>query len=627
MSNTNKSEKFEPLAEQIIHLIGGADNLAFFTHCVTRLRFTLKDRELVNTQSIETFNEVVGCQWSGNQLQVIIGQEVNDAYDLICKKNDLLMENDANKGSKQKLKVSFSDLVDVISGCLTPLIPLLIGAGMIKVLVLLTQITGILDPQSSSYLVLNFVGDSGYYFLPIFVGATAARKFSANIGMGMLMGAVFLHPVFISSVSEGIPLSIAGIPISPVNYANTIFPTIMSVYIMSSVEKFIANHSPNALRSLLQPLLTILIMIPLILCLIGPAGSFLGTYFAEAIMWIYSTTGFLGIAILSMLLPFVIMTGMHTAFVPYMVQSLATIGYEPILSTAMFISNFNQGAAAAAVAIKSRNVQTKSTAISAAVAAVGAGVTEPALFGINMKLKQPLIGAMIGSFVGAGFAGVMHVYAFAFSGSSGIFGLPAFVGTPATNIIFMIISILIGVAVTFVSTLILYQEVGEPDRQDSRQQRDSYPDKAMNQLFAPVSGDIIPMEDIPDPVFASGALGKGIGINPTDNTLFSPADGTVIMVADTKHAIGIRTISGAEILLHVGIDTVEMLGNGFDLKIQVNEDVRKGQELLYFDKRKIEDAGYSPIVIMIVTNGNELQTTEFSKEGSIENTEMIGCAL
>lgn len=454
--------KYGQLADEIVGLVGGSDNIVTFAHCVTRLRFNVRDKELVDLDAVAALPGALGAQWSGDQLQVIIGQDVDDAYRLVCKRNGLgeggTQDTTADDGgAKGRWKPAM--LLDAITGCLTPLIPLLIGTGMIKVITIVLQTTGLLDPASATSTVLAFVGDSGYYFLPIFVGATAATKFGGNMGLGMVLGAMLIHPTFVSAIAEGTSLDLFGIGIYPASYASTLFPTILSVYVMSRVEQFFAKHSPEVLRSLVEPLCTLVVMVPLTLCLIAPAGAFLGNFLAAAVMWLHGTLGFLAVGLMAALLPLIIMTGMHAAFTPFVMESFTTLGYDPILCTSMFISNFNQGAAALAVAVRSKAADVRSTAISSGITSILAGVTEPALYGVNMKYRTPLLASMVGSFVGGVIAGLAHVYAYAFAGSNGVFGLPIFVGGEAgmMSLVYMLVGIAASMAITFALTLVLYK--------------------------------------------------------------------------------------------------------------------------------------------------------------------------
>ncbi len=452
-----KKERYEELAAKVLELIGGKDNISNFGHCMTRLRFNLKDTSVVKLNEIEKIDGVIGVQWSNEQLQIIIGQSVGEAYKLICEKAGIAVEKAIDENLDNKKKFSFGAIIDGISGSLMPIIPLIIGAGMLKVIVILGEMFGFLVAKTPTHTVLSFAADAGFYFLPIFLGATAANKFKTNMGLGMLLGAILIHPTFVANVTGNVGMSIFGLPIYATSYASTIFPIIMAVYVMGYVERFLQKISPDSLKLIIVPVGTILVMLPLTLCLIGPAGAFLGVYLAKGIMWLYNTSGFLGVSILAAVYPLLVITGMHGALVPYIFQSFATFGFEPIVCTAGVLSNINQGAAAAAVALKSKEKRTKSAAASSAITAVIGGVTEPAMFGINLRLKKPLYASMIGNFIGAAFAGLMKVYTYAFAGSAGIFGIAGFVGPTKMNVIYMGISMLIGFAATFIITLFIYK--------------------------------------------------------------------------------------------------------------------------------------------------------------------------
>lgn len=452
-----KKEKYEQLAAEVLELIGGSENISNFIHCMTRLRFNLKDKSLAKLEEIKKINGVIGAQWSNDQLQIIIGSSVADVYKVVCDQAGYASQKCIDENLDKKKKFSFGAIVDGISGSLVPVLPIMIGAGMLKVILILGQMIGILTPDMQTYVVLSFAADAGFYFLPIFLGATAANKFKTNMGLGMFLGAILLHPTFTANVSNNVIMSIFGIPIYAASYDNTIFPVIMAVFAMSYIERFFRRISPESVKVILVPLGTILVMIPLTLCLIGPAGAFIGVYLAKGIMWLYNTTGFFGVAVLTAVYPLLVITGMHGALVPYMFQSFASFGYEPIVCIAGVLSNINQGAASAAVAFKSNSKNTKSTAGSSALTAVIGGVTEPAMFGINLRLKKPLYASMIGNFVGAAFAGLMKVYCYAFAGSAGIFGLAGFIGPTKANVIYMAVSMLIGFITTFIVTLFIYK--------------------------------------------------------------------------------------------------------------------------------------------------------------------------
>lgn len=457
-----KAERYAELASKVVEYVGGKDNIVFFTHCVTRLRFNVKDKSLVKGSDIEKIRGVMGCQWVGDQYQIIIGQSVSDAYNLIVKETGLEGNGsvDEDMGDAHKKKFSINAVFDAISGSITPIIPVFIGAGFIKIAVLLLTQFGLLTADNTTIQVLTFVGDAGFYFLPVFVGAFAAKKFGANMALGMMMGAIFIHPSFISAVTDGTALSVYGIPVYATTYSSSVVPALLTVWVMSYVEKFFAKHSPDSIRSITEPFFTLLVMLPLALCVLGPVGAFVGTYLSEAIMWLYNTTGFFGIAVLSAIFPWIVMTGMHTALAPYLVNAMATVGYDPIICTANVVANIDQGAACAAVAFKTKHDENlRSVASACAVTAIVGGVTEPGMFGVNLKLKTPMYGAMIGSFFGALVAGFGHAYPYSMSGSGGLFALPAYLGgdNPFASMAWMATGLVVGAIVTFIATYILYK--------------------------------------------------------------------------------------------------------------------------------------------------------------------------
>ncbi len=454
-----KKERYAELADRVVELLGGKDNISFFTHCVTRLRFNVKDKSIVHVSDIEKIEGVMGCQWVGDQLQIIIGQSVGDAYDLIAEKTGLARQDAVAEdlGDAPKKKFSINTVFDAISGSITPLIDVLIGAGFIKIIVLLLEQFGILTQDMPTDIVLTFVGDAGFYFLPVFIGATAAKKFGASQGLGMLLGAMLIHPNFVAAVGEGTALDIFGLPIYAASYSSSVIPAILAVAVMAPVQRFFARISPDSIRSITEPLLTLIVMVPLTLCLLAPLGSFLGTYLSQAILWLYNTTGFFGVAVFACICPWVVMTGMHSALMPYMLDALAT-GAEFIVLPGMIISNIDQGAACAAVAVKTRDKNVRSTAISCAITAMVGGVTEPGMFGVNLRYKTPMYGAMIGSFCGALVAGFGGAAAHAITGSAGLLGgLPVFLGGDISNLIWMVAGVAVGVVVTFIATMFLYK--------------------------------------------------------------------------------------------------------------------------------------------------------------------------
>ena len=457
----NMATNYKEIADNIVELVGGKDNIQFFTHCVTRLRFNVLDQSKVNKDAIDKLTGVLGSQWQNGQLQVIIGQAVGDVYKMICEQNGLKLEAAVDEVvddvvKEKGFKGFVNNVFNGISGSLSPYIPALIGCGLIKVILIFCDMLGV-PADNSTYQLMSFLGDAGFYFLPIMIGDFAARKFGANPGLGMVLGGMLVYPAF----AAGAGWTFFGIPVYANSYSSTIVPILLTCAVMAPVEKFIAKKSPEVLRSVLEPLCTLLIMAPLAYLVLGPIGSFLGQYLSKFVLWLYNTLGFVGVAVFAAIMPFVIMTGMHGAFVPYLLQMLTdpSIGYEPIFFPALIISNINQGIAALAVALKTKKLNIRSDGFSTALTAVVAGVTEPAMYAINLKYKTPMYGAMIGSCIGGLVAGLLKTAIMAFAGASSVIALPLFVSTDKpNNFLFMCIATLIGAVATFVATWILYKD-------------------------------------------------------------------------------------------------------------------------------------------------------------------------
>lgn len=452
------AKNYEALANNIIKLVGGKENVSYFTHCVTRLRFNVKDKGLVKAEEIKALSGVLGTQWAGDQFQVIIGQEVSDVYDTICRIAGLAKQAGVNENlDGGKKKFTFTTLVEAITGCITPVLPVLLGVGLLKAVLIILSMCHILDSNGSTYYVLNFVADAGFYFLPVYVGNAAAKKFGGNPALGMLMGAMLLSPSFISKVSANEALTIFGLPIYATSYGSTFFSVILIVFVMSKLEEVLKKYVPKAVASIVVPLGIILIMAPLGFVVLAPIGSYIGIYLSKAMVWLYETVGFVGVAVIAAIRPVLVMTGMHTAFTPYMIQTLSSMGYEAFYAPATFIANMNQGAACLGVALKTKNNQIRSDSISSSLAAYVGGVTEPAMYSINFKYKTPMIASMIGSAVAGLYVGIMNVRMYVISTGS-IFGIAAYIAENPMNIVHMAIGLVIGTVVTAALSFILYKE-------------------------------------------------------------------------------------------------------------------------------------------------------------------------
>lgn len=457
-----KENRYDQLAEKIVGLVGGKENIITLGHCVTRLRFNVRDKSKVDTEAVKKLPGCLGVQWSGDQLQVIIGQAVGDAYQLVLQKHKLDDlaggEVPADVEAPKPKKNRVIDLLDLVAGCITPVVPALIAGGFIQIVVLLGTTFGLLAEGSGTHTVLTFAGNAPFYFLPIYIGGYTAKKLGGNTSLGMIVGALFIHPDFIAALEAG-PLNIFGIPIWNASYSSSILPALLSVAVMVPIEKWIARHSPDAIRSILEPFVTFLIMLPIALCVTGPVGDFVGTYISVGIMWLYDHIGFIGVAIVACLWPLLVMTGMHHALVPYILNSFATLGFEGVCETAMIISNIDQGAACMAVAVKTKKKDRRSTAVGCGITAMVGGVTEPGMYGITLPLRTPLYCSMVGSFLGALVAGIGGAAAYTVAGSTGLLGgLPVYINGGLSNVLWMAAGVLVGIVASFVLTLIVYKD-------------------------------------------------------------------------------------------------------------------------------------------------------------------------
>lgn len=455
-------KNYDELSNRIIDLIGGKENIGFFTHCMTRLRFNIKDKGLVKTEKIETIPGVLGLQWAGEQLQIIIGPSVDNVYKKICKDNgmeilDKLNINIEEDGNRNKKKLSFNSVFTAMSACIVPLIPMLIAGGMIKSIISAIIYFGWVSSTNPTIVTFTFIADASLYFLPIALGYTCSKRFNMNPAIGMFLGGILIHPTFLSMVQNQDAGSIFGLNIPAYKYTSTIFPMFLTIVVASHVERILKKYIPNSIKSIFVPTLEIVIMAPVMLCLLAPLGNYLGIYLGVGVKWLYDTFGPLGPALFAALSPFLVMTGMHACLSTYSTNAIATTGKDIFVGSAAFIRNFNQGIASLVVAVKSKDANVRETAIGCAVSAVFAGITEPALFGVNLKYRKPLYAACIGGFFGGLYAGFMGVARYTYGGS-GLFGLTVFIGENPMNLIHQIIAMAIGGLVTFVVGMIITKQ-------------------------------------------------------------------------------------------------------------------------------------------------------------------------
>ncbi|MFR9118310.1 MAG: PTS transporter subunit EIIC [Merdibacter sp.] len=458
------AKNYDALAKQVLELVGGRENVASAMHCYTRLRINCKDTSIVNLDAIKQL-DVLGAQFTGEQLQVIIGNEVKEVYEAFIEQSGLQKEamideklDDVPAKKKWTIKGMLTGIVDAIVACVIPLIPILIGSGVLQAIVLIIQQFGWLPADSPTLVTINFVANAAFYFLPVFVGFFAAKKFGANVALGAMLGAALIHPTFVSMVTAGDAGSVFGLPIYSASYSSTIVPIILAVWVMSYVEKFISRYSPKAIRTILEPSLTLIIMIPLTFCLLAPLGAMLSDGFASLLTWFYGIFGPLAVAAFAAIVPWVVMVGIHIGTTAISVTTIAQTGIDAFMMPGFFISNFAQGAACLAVGIKAKTTELRSFAYSCAFSNVVPGISEPGMYGITLRYKTPMAGAMIGAAAGGLYFGLTGTGALQFLPPN-IFAFVGYMGEGAFagNLMNAIIGVVIAMVVAFIATMFLYK--------------------------------------------------------------------------------------------------------------------------------------------------------------------------
>lgn len=595
---------YKALAQNIITLVGGKDNITSLTHCATRLRFNLKDESKADTATLKKTIGVMGAVSNGGQYQVIIGSDVASVYKPIVEMTNL--ENNANTCEKDDRKV-MAKIIDTISGIFTPILPAITAAGMMKAVLSLLIAFNLISKESQSYQVFNFMSDAAFYFMPILLASSAAKKFKCNPYLAMMIGGILLHPNFVTMVNTvketGDNLQIFGLPISLVSYGSSVMPIILSIWFMSYVEPIADRISPKAIKFFSKPLITATIVGIATLVVIGPIGYIISDKVGLAITTLESYCSWLVPTLIGGLTPLLVMTGTHYGLIPIGINNRLTLGYDTVIYPGMLASNVAQGGAALAVAVKSKNAEVKQLASSAGLTALF-GITEPALYGVNLKFKTPLYASMIGGAVGGLFLGIFRVCNFS-GGSPGFLTLPSYIGGDSmTNFYIAVAGAILSVAVAFVAGCILYKEPVEETQgvEVSEAQNNSQLKAVMSDIKSPLTGEAISLKNVSDPVFADEIMGKGIAIIPTNGKVVSPIDGIIEMVFETKHAIGIKGENGVELLIHVGIDTIKLGGKHFTSHIKQGDKVKVGTLLVEFDIDGIKEEGYDCTTPIIVTN-------------------------
>lgn len=611
--------KYEQLAKDIIANVGGKENVFNVVHCITRLRFKLKDEGKANTEVLKNMDDVVTVMKSGGQYQVVIGNHVPDVYKAVVTVGGFQGQEqvDEEEGPKGSL---FSRFIDMISSIFTPVLGVLAASGMIKGFNALFVALGWLTNTSGTYQILNAAGDALFYFLPIFLGYTAIKKFGGTPFIGMAIGAALVYPT-LSTLTTGDPLytvfagtmfespiyvTFLGIPVILMSYSSSVIPIILSTFFAAKVEKWLRSFIPDVIKTFVVPLLTLLIVIPITFMVIGPIATWASSLIGAGSLFIYNLSPLIAGILLGGLWQVIVIFGLHWGLVPIAINNVATMGFDTILAT-VFAASFAQIGAVLAILIKTKDKKLKSLSIPAFISGVF-GVTEPAIYGITLPLKKPFIISCIGAAAGGAVLGFANVKGYIIGGL-GIFGIPTYISPDGLGMDLWgaLIAIVVAFVVAFILTY-LFGGIGKEQKNSSNSEVKA----ASNEVAAavvqhevitsPLNGEVKLLSEVEDAAFSTGALGHGLAIEPTEGKLYAPVSGTVSALFPTNHAIGITTDSGADILIHIGMDTVQFEGKHFRAHTVQGEYVEKGQLLIEFDMEEIRKAGKLLTTPVVVTN-------------------------
>lgn len=576
---------YENTAKKILQRVGGKDNVINLVHCMTRLRFTLKDESIVDDEAVKKTKGVMGIMKKGGQYQIIIGNDVGNVFNELNKFGNFSNEVKEVPAKSNEKKNIFTMLMDTISGIMAPVIPAIIGAAMIKVLLTLLPMIGVLSTNGQTYQLLSVIGDGAFFFMPVLIAISASKKFGTNMYYAASIALIMLHPNLITLMNTAHDAGqtvkfLKYIPVTYASYSYSVIPIILAVYSLRYVERFVDKITPVVTKNFLKPMLVVLIEVPIALIILGPLGAICGNGLSTVVYAIHDKLGFIAIGLVAGVYPFVVMAGMHHAFTPIKLGMIATTGYENFICIGELCSNMAQGAASLAVALRSKNKDFKQIAGSSAFSALFAGITEPALYGVTLRLKRPMLGACIGGAVGGLVGGFFQMKCFG------------------------------------IATLIIGFEdiVDEDDDLDFVEESNAQLLDNEISITSPLEGKVIPLTEVKDPTFSQEILGKGAAIIPEKGVVYAPFDGKVDAVFETGHALGLVSEDGVELLVHVGIDTVNLKGKYFTPKKKSGDTMKKGDILLEFDIDKIKADGYDVTTPIIISN-----TEQFAKVKACED--------
>ncbi|MEB5970147.1 beta-glucoside-specific PTS transporter subunit IIABC [Enterococcus gallinarum] len=586
-------------ASEIVKAVGGTKNIQSATHCMSRLRLILKNDSLADDSEVENIDGVKGIMKQGGQYQIIIGGEVSEVFTHLPK--DIQNDEDVEIQRDKSFKGYLSAIFDYISGSLTGALPVILGGGMVKLFVAILTLMNL--GESPTVEVLNIIGDVGFYFLPIYIAYAAATKINTDIVLSMAVSAILVHPTLITALG-GDGLSFLGLPIYETSYVSAVIPPLFATWVLKIVLQGVDKITPGWTKSIFKPMLALMITIPIVLIIFAPLGAIIGEGLVKITQLSQSFSPWLTMPVLAALMPLLIMTGMHHAFDPIMFANFAGPGFDGFFLPLMLATNFALAGSITAVALKTKNTKFRTVAVSSAISAGVAGITEPGLYGVVLRLKRPLFAAMIGSGIAGLFIGIFNVKSYALA-SPGLIAMIQFIAPDgSSNFINAVIVAIVGFIAAFIFTYILgFEELEDSVAKNVVSQSTTInQNKEASTVDSPMNGEFVLLENIKDATFAQKLLGDGVAIMPSEGKVYSPVDGTIQVMFKTGHAIGLLSDSGDELLIHVGMDTVKLEGRGFSPKVKGGDKVAKGQLLLEFDKELLVEEGFDITTPIVVAN-------------------------
>ena len=607
----NSVRDYEKLAVDIINAVGGKKNIIKASRCATRLRLVLKETTNEAKENVSALTGVITVVENGGQFQVVIGTHVGKVFDKVASELNLdssVIEEDAPKASV------LNRIIATMSAVFAPFIYILAAAGILQGCLILINMVSPSFSSTGTYEVLSFMSWAPFTFLPIFIAITASKHFKCNMFIAVACCAALVSPTWAeiaARIADGESIRFLGISLAETTYTSSVLPPLFLVWILSYVERFVDKKLPEVIKALFTPFICMVVMVPLTILVIGPLSDSLATAIANGYNYLYNLAPSVAAAVIGGLWQIVVIFGVHWGVTPMCLANYDLYGMDTFQAF-QTMAVIAQAGAVFGVFIKARNKQTKNIALSAGVTGIF-GITEPAIYGVNLKFKKPFICGCIAGAVGAVVGSFFNIAYYAYAGLPGMLTVVNAI-TPDNSK--SIIGMLLGAAISFVGAIILVQIIGIGEKETESKKEDKSVEvkegqpvlnTEVKEIKSPISGKVIELEKVNDPVFSSGAMGKGVAIEPLDNKVYAPVNGTIEFIADTKHAIGLLSEDGVEVLIHVGMDTVKMNGRGFNVKTAVNSKIKEGDLLLEFDRDIIEKEGYSLITPVVITNADNYE--------------------